>query len=72
MRDPFFFVAVNTAKRGVNPRVCRTPDPAGGITRRYTAALERSARRAPEQYFWVHRHRRAAPGTKRRRRRAAA
>lgn len=25
------------------------------ITQRYTAALERAIRRAPEQYFWVHR-----------------
>jgi KDO2-lipid IV(A) lauroyltransferase len=25
------------------------------ITERYTAALERLARRHPEQYFWLHR-----------------
>jgi KDO2-lipid IV(A) lauroyltransferase len=31
------------------------PDPVRAITRRYTAALERVARRHPEQYFWLHR-----------------
>ena len=56
----------------IDPRECETSDPVGEITRRYTAALERSVRRAPEQYFWVHRRWRTAPGTKRKRRRAAA
>lgn len=31
------------------------------ITRRYTAALERAIRRAPEQYFWVHRRWKSKP-----------
>jgi KDO2-lipid IV(A) lauroyltransferase len=30
-------------------------DTVAAITQRYTAALERAIRRAPEQYFWVHR-----------------
>lgn len=40
------------------------PDDAGGvdeITRRFTAALERAIRRAPEQYFWVHRRWKSKP-----------
>ena len=31
------------------------PDAVKAITQRFTAALERVVRRAPEQYFWVHR-----------------
>ncbi len=31
------------------------------ITRRYTTALERLVRRAPEQYFWVHRRWKSQP-----------
>lgn len=38
------------------------------ITQQYTAALERVVRRAPEQYFWVHRRWKSQPGVRRRRR----
>jgi KDO2-lipid IV(A) lauroyltransferase len=31
------------------------PDAVPAITRRFTSALERMIRRAPEQYFWLHR-----------------
>ena len=31
------------------------PDAVRAITQRFTAALERLARRTPEQYFWLHR-----------------
>jgi KDO2-lipid IV(A) lauroyltransferase len=41
-------------------------DPVREITARYTAALERAVRRAPEQYFWVHRRWKSEP-TKRNR-----
>jgi KDO2-lipid IV(A) lauroyltransferase len=43
------------------------------ITERYTQALERAIRRAPEQYFWIHRRWKSQPGVKRKRkaRRAA-
>ena len=34
------------------------------ITQRFTAALERSIRRAPEQYFWVHRRWKTDPVTR--------
>lgn len=34
------------------------------ITQRFTSALERSIRRAPEQYFWVHRRWKTDPVTK--------
>lgn len=36
-------------------------DPVRDITVRYTQALERAIRRAPEQYFWVHRRWKAVP-----------
>lgn len=32
------------------------------ITQRYSSALERAVRRAPEQYFWVHRRWKSRPG----------
>jgi KDO2-lipid IV(A) lauroyltransferase len=31
------------------------PDAVRQITQRFTSALERLVRRAPEQYFWLHR-----------------
>jgi len=40
------------------------PDDADGvdeITRRFTTALERAIRRAPEQYFWIHRRWKSKP-----------
>ena len=37
-------------------------DAVRAITQRYTAALERAVRRAPEQYFWVHRRWKTPPG----------
>lgn len=40
------------------------------ITERYTQALERAIRRAPEQYFWVHRRWKSQPGASRRRKAA--
>jgi KDO2-lipid IV(A) lauroyltransferase len=55
-----------------------TRDTVHDITQRYTKALERSIRRAPEQYFWVHRRWKTAPadaatrrGSPRKRRKAA-
>jgi KDO2-lipid IV(A) lauroyltransferase len=36
-------------------------DPVREITERYTRGLERAIRRAPEQYFWVHRRWKTAP-----------
>jgi len=41
-------------------------DPLRWITQEYTAALEDAVRRRPEQYFWVHRRWKRAPGPKRR------
>lgn len=38
------------------------------ITQRYTTALERAIRRAPEQYFWLHKRWRTAPGDREARR----
>ena len=56
----------------IDPRELTSSDPVGEITRRYTAALEKSVRRAPEQYFWVHRRWKTAVGAKRKRRVKAA
>jgi KDO2-lipid IV(A) lauroyltransferase len=51
------------------------PEDASGveeITRRFTAALERVVRRAPEQYFWVHRRWKSKPRERVKRLRGAA
>lgn len=41
-------------------------DTVRAVTQRYTEALERAIRRAPEQYFWVHRRWKTPPGETRR------
>lgn len=48
----------------IDPRTISGSDPVGEITRQYTAALERAIRRAPEQYFWVHRRWKSEPRVK--------
>ena len=48
------------------------PDAIREITVRYTAALERIVRLAPEQYFWVHRRWKSRPKERRKRARRAA
>lgn len=45
----------------IDPETVSSLDPVGEITRRYTAALERLIRRAPEQYFWIHRRWKSQP-----------
>ena len=45
----------------IDPRNITSNDPVGEITQQYTAALERAIRRAPEQYFWVHRRWKSEP-----------
>ena len=45
----------------IDPRLTTTNDPVGEITQQYTSALERAIRRAPEQYFWVHRRWKSEP-----------
>jgi KDO2-lipid IV(A) lauroyltransferase len=42
-------------------------DSCKAITQRYTAALERLVRRAPEQYFWMHRRWKSLPAARTRR-----
>jgi Kdo2-lipid IVA lauroyltransferase/acyltransferase len=45
-----------TAEDVIRPEeYANRPDAVRAITQRFTAALERLARRAPEQYFWLHR-----------------
>ena len=55
----------------IDPETIDGSDPVGEITRRYTAALERLIRRAPEQYFWVHRRWKSVPQQRRAARKAA-
>ena len=45
----------------IDPRQLTSNDPVREITQLYTAALERAIRRAPEQYFWVHRRWKSQP-----------
>lgn len=45
----------------IDPRTISGSDPVGEITAQYTAALERAIRRAPEQYFWLHRRWKSEP-----------
>src|SRR5439155_626370 len=40
------------------------PDAVKTLTQRYTSALERVIRLAPEQYFWVHRRWKHQPATR--------
>ena len=49
----------------IDPLTIDSHDPVGEITRRYTSALERLVRRAPEQYFWVHRRWKSQPQQRR-------
>ena len=45
----------------IDPRKITSNDPVGEITQQYTKALERAIRRAPAQYFWVHRRWKSEP-----------
>lgn len=48
----------------IDPRQLTSNDPMTEITEQYTQALERAIRRAPEQYFWVHRRWKTEPRVK--------
>lgn len=49
------------AESVIDPRNITSQDPVGEITQLYTSALERMIRRAPEQYFWLHRRWKSEP-----------
>ncbi len=51
----------------IDPREIQAKDEVREITRQYTAALEQAIRRAPEQYFWVHRRWKSEPRAGRKR-----
>lgn len=53
----------------VDPLEFDSADALREITQRYTSALERVVRRAPEQYFWVHRRWKSVPKSRARRER---
>ena len=55
----------------IDPLECTSDDPVREITEKYTAALERVIRRAPEQYFWVHRRWKSQPRERTKRKQAA-
>jgi Kdo2-lipid IVA lauroyltransferase/acyltransferase len=50
----------------IDPREIDADDPIREITQRFTTAIENAVRRAPEQYFWLHRRWKSAPGQRRR------
>jgi KDO2-lipid IV(A) lauroyltransferase len=50
----------------IDPQDFQSANAVEQITQRYTAALEALIRRAPEQYFWVHRRWKTPPGPRRR------
>ena len=52
----------------IDPSQLETNNPIVEITQKYTAALERAVRRAPEQYFWLHKRWKTAPGDREARR----
>ena len=45
----------------IDPLTIEADDEIREITQRFTSALERAVRRAPEQYFWVHRRWKSEP-----------
>jgi KDO2-lipid IV(A) lauroyltransferase len=52
----------------IDPQLLETDNPILEITQKYTSALERAVRRAPEQYFWLHKRWKTAPGDREARR----
>lgn len=50
----------------IDPRDHQSADAVREITQRYTLALERVVRRAPEQYFWIHRRWKSVPKVRQR------
>jgi Kdo2-lipid IVA lauroyltransferase/acyltransferase len=50
----------------------KTPDAVKAITQRFTTGLEQMIRKAPEQYFWVHRRWKHAPPVRKSRKPLAA
>jgi KDO2-lipid IV(A) lauroyltransferase len=54
------------AEEVIDPRAVKSANPVGELTQRFTSALERLIRRAPEQYFWVHRRWKSEPRVRQR------
>jgi len=55
----------------IDPSDYKDGDQVREITEHYSRALERVVRRAPEQYFWVHRRWKSEPGMKRKKKKKA-
>lgn len=49
----------------IDPLDCTSDDPVRELTQRYTTAIERVIRRAPHQYFWLHRRWKSHPKLRR-------
>lgn len=60
-----------TTEEIIDPQDFQSANAVEQITQRYTTALEALIRRAPEQYFWVHRRWKTPPGPRRRKSEAA-
>jgi len=56
----------------IDPADYQGPNAVVELTQRFTSSLEALIRKAPEQYFWVHRRWKTPPDARRRRREAAA
>ncbi|MFM8474744.1 MAG: lysophospholipid acyltransferase family protein, partial [Planctomycetaceae bacterium] len=61
-----------TTEAILDPQDFQSANAVEQLTQRFTTALESLIRRAPEQYFWVHRRWKTAPGPRRRKRDANA
>jgi KDO2-lipid IV(A) lauroyltransferase len=49
----------------IDPRQTQSGDPVREISQEFTSALERAIRRAPDQYFWLHRRWKSEPKIRR-------
>jgi KDO2-lipid IV(A) lauroyltransferase len=61
-----------TTQDVIDPADYQGPNGVVELTQRFTSSLEALIRKAPEQYFWVHRRWKTPPDARRRRREAAA
>jgi KDO2-lipid IV(A) lauroyltransferase len=61
-----------TTQDVIDPQDFQGPNGINELTQRFTSSLEALIRKAPEQYFWVHRRWKTPPDARKKRREAAA